>query len=329
MKEHKIKFIRNGSILISIFILIVLVLNIFYINTVEKNKLIFRRELGWQNYKKTIPNKTLNYAFFGDSHTEYELNPKYINNSFNFATGGEDYIETYYKIKKLLEQDDVKINNFILEIDIHTFSDKIRTKERLFVDLGYYSKFVDLKTISDLTDRNLLSIRIQSNIRVIGKGGEIISYFIVPPDLTIIENGWVNYTGDFPKEKRKQLVEKIYNTQFSEEKNLLEETSLNHFLKILNLAKENNINIIFINLPISYDYYLEIQKNNISRELYYERLFLEINKTKIPYSTLEYYELFFENPEYFGDPDHLNYVGSKILSQKLSKDLIGMEEQIK
>ena len=137
MNQELTKFIKNGSILIFLLILIMISLNYLYIKIIEPRKKINEKEIEWQHYKETLINNTLNYAFFGDSHTGEGVRCEFIDNSFNFSGDGEDYVETYYKIKKLLKEG-VIIKNFILEVDLHTFSDKIRTPERLFRKINYY-----------------------------------------------------------------------------------------------------------------------------------------------------------------------------------------------
>jgi hypothetical protein len=321
MKKDNKKIIKKGLVLVISIILILLILNSFYIHLIEKNKIIFRKELEWQNYRLELQDNKLDYAFFGDSHARQDLNPEFINNSFNFGTSGEDYTETYYRILNLLKNDNIEINSFVLEIDSHSFSDKIRTNQRLFRNLHYYSDFVKLSKISEFRDESFLSVWIKSKFIVIGKGEEMISY-LSSTESTQIKKGWTNSTRDFSKEKNKRKsAEARVNLLFSEEKKLLENRSLSHFLKIINLAEENNISIFLIMYPLSYEYNLELEKNNFSRKNHYEKLFYEIDKTGAKYKVLDYYNLFVNNPEYFDDSDHLNYNGAEILSKKVAENL--------
>lgn len=320
MKELYI-LMKKGTVFIIISIIILTLLNAVYIKEVEKDKVAFRKEAEWQNYRNNFFNGTIDYAFFGDSHTRESINPIYINNSFNFASAGEDYTETYYKIIKLLKKDNITVKNIVLEIDIQTFSDKMRTDENLFREMRYYSQFVDIKSLSVLKKENPLSLFIQSNIPVLGMGEEIMSHFLSPKKLTEIRMGWVNYTTDFSKINKTQSASLLYAKQFSETPVLFENRSFSHFKKILLLAEKENITIILIIYPISYEYDQELIKNNISIDDYYRNLFAEINKTVLKYEVLDYYAVFFHNDTYFGDSDHLNYKGADIFSQKVRGDL--------
>ena len=306
-----------------VFLIIIILLNQCYILKIEKNKRIYRVEAEWQEYKKMLPNSTLDYAFFGDSHIVDALNPIYINNSFNFGSAGEDYIETYYKIRKIIEKDRIRINNFILQIDRHTLSNKLRTNNRLFMNLMYYSQFIPLNQIAELKEKDRFSLLLEINLPIAGKGIEIIDFFKSPPDLTPITLGWNNRTEDFSLGEKENYTLTRIRDHFIDNDLVLDsinEKSLEYFCKILEIAKENNIKIILIKYPVSKEYDKGLKKNNISIENYYNELFNKINNVTLNYILLDYYDDFFEHLEYFSDPDHLNFVGSEILSKKVAED---------
>lgn len=320
MRKDINKFSIKGILFISLFVIIVFVLNSLYINHIEKDKIIVRKELEWQEYKKNLSDSSLDYAFFGDSHTVNGLNPEYIDNSFNFASSGEDYIETYYKIRKIIEKDNIKIKNFILEIDTHTFSSSIRTSQRLFEQLDY-KNYMSLKDLSYLKQRSQLALLFDSEIKINGKGAEIINHIFSKPNPTFLRLGWTKNTGDFSKSNKSETALTTYNSYFKNEPILIEKKSFDYFYNILKLAKANDIGIIFIKYPMSYEYNVELERHNLSKENYYQDLFINIDEGLIDYVVLDYYDLFFEHPEYFSNSDHLNYIGSEILSRKVAEDL--------
>jgi hypothetical protein len=326
MKTHKKSFIIKLFIFMSIFLLILFLLNLFYIKVIGEKKLILKEDAEWQMYKNKLPNANLEYAILGDSHARNGANPLFINNSFNFAVGYEDYTETYYKIKKIMEKDRIKVKNFILELDTHTFSDKMRTNMSLFSQLDYYSKFVSISKISRLTGKSRLSLFIQLKIPVIGKGKEMLFYFIFPNIPTIFNLGWTNYTESFLDIDRTASAVNKYKEHFSTKPVLIENRSFNYFKEILKIANENNVGIIIVEYPLSYEYDVELKKHNISREIFYDNIFKEINKINPNYLLLEYYDLFFEHPEYFADSDHLNAIGAEVLSRKINNELLNWEK---
>jgi hypothetical protein len=56
-----------------------------------------------------------------------------------------------------------------------------------------------------------------------------------------------------------------------------------------------------------------------------ETLYAEVDElaSRYPvyYGILDYHDLFFDHPEYFFDPDHLNIKGSDLFTEKLAGEL--------
>jgi hypothetical protein len=321
MNSNIKKDIIGSTIIIVIFLTLFILINLYYIYEVQSNKIIYKQEAEWQKYRQNLSNNTLEYAFFGDSHAAIGFNPTYVNNSFNFASTGEDYVETYYKINKLINHEQIKINYFVLEIDPHTFSDGMREKERLFQEPWYFKQFISLQEISTLKNEFILKTFFKANYPVIGKGSEIIKYIFLKPEITQVKMGWINKTGNFSEQNRTKVTYLTYTKEFSKNPNLLENTSFEHFKRILRIANENNITIIFIKYPLPRDYDSALKENNISIEEHYNKLFSEIEKENKNYQVLDYYNIFIDDIELFSDADHVNYIGSDILSQKIREDL--------
>ena len=118
--------------------IIISALDISYIKLISDKKQVVRLENTYLDFLKNTKNKNLEFGFFGDSHPKAAINPAYMNNSYNFAFAGEDYVETYYKLKKITEKDGISLKYAVFEIDPHTFSDKVRITERLFTSPAVY-----------------------------------------------------------------------------------------------------------------------------------------------------------------------------------------------
>ena len=326
MKEHKIKFVERGLLFLAILASIVLILNVIYITTVQEKNNLDRQDTIYYEYINNLGTKEINYVFFGDSHTRYGINPMYIDDSFNFGIPSENYIETYYKFKKILEEDNGTINNIVLEVDLHTFKHKSRPKERLFSD-SYYANIVPINEMLQLKYQNVVPILIQEYFPVIGNGLDLVGFFITPPTTTSptsIYLGWANNTGNFSSSNRSQIANTTYERHFGNDNpNGIEEIRFEYFMKVLEVAKNNEVNVIFIKYPVSKEYDDFINKNNITKDEYYEFIFANVNDTLGEnYTVLDYYDVFFEHAEYFFDPDHLNDIGSKNLSEKIQSDLM-------
>lgn len=314
-------FMKKTIIFVLLFVVLLLYLNQLYILKVDSNKYIHRKQIEWDSYKKTLYNNTLDYAILGDSHPRTALNPAFINNSFNFAIPAEDYTETYYKLKNLLEVDKVRIKNLVLQIDVHTFSDKLRNDDNLFKEIRYYGNFIPLEDISNLKKKGKVPLFLEINFPVLGNGPELITQLADAQSLTLSNRGWVNSTDNFSISKNKTNdALNTYKRHFNKDPNLIENRSREHFIQILKLVEKNNINVIFVKYPVSNEYSLQLKNHYIPVDEYYSKLFNELKNVTINYTVFDY-STFFNISDYFSDPDHLNYIGSSVLSKKFSTDI--------
>lgn len=303
MKKDKIKIIKKSTLLILILICSMTILNQIYILKIENQKQMYLID---QEYEHTDPIK---YVFFGDSHTRNSINPTIINQSFNFGTGDEDYIETYYKFKRIIKQQDIKTAFF--EIDAHTFSNKLRKEEKLFAQTRYWSQYLTLKEIHSLNKKSYFKLIIEKYVPIIGNGKDFISVALSKP--TKINKGWTNnsntYDQDIP------LAQRRYDILFNKNPKI-EKNSFEYFLKTIELAKDNNISVVIIKYPISKEFNKVLINNNFSLEKYYQNIF---NNISIEYELIDYQNKYFNNPEFFSDPDHLNYLGSTVISENINE----------
>ncbi|MDA1196369.1 MAG: hypothetical protein O2779_00190 [Nanoarchaeota archaeon] len=316
MKEHKIKFVKRGTLFLLIALITILLINQAYITKILPKKQVFRKETEWQTYKSSIPNATLQYALFGDSHTLYASNPNFINNSYNFASSAEGYIETYYKLRKIIEIDNIEIKTIILEVDPHTFSEKTRANEGLFHELRYYTQFIPLKEIAKHKEQSIISLAIENHLPIIGKGDEILSQVVSSE----IDKGWISSKKVFEDKDKQKIARTQYKKHFTASPNLIQEKTFTYFKELLKFAKENEINIVLVTYPLTKEYQKEIE--NLQLDTYYNTILKEANTISTSYHILEYQALFLEHPEYFGDADHLNHQGAEQFSKKLQEDLI-------
>lgn len=303
--------------ILTIFFLILL--NQIFINLVLNKEIVYRTENIYNNFISNPENRNISYAFFGDSHTENAINPIYINNSYNFALGAENYIETYYKIKKIVEKDNVSIKNIVLEIDPHTFSERTISEDTIFTNLYLYKNYLSLNDIKKIRKNDsIYKIWFEENFPVIGHGEDF--RFIYFKDISTIYHGWLNNTGNFSTLDKEKILKRTYDLHFNNKKRIANLT-FEYFLKILDFAKEKNISIFLIKYPQSKELNDYLSVRNITSEDYYDYIFNEIDFKGINYKLLDYYKEYFNNSGYFADSDHLNGLGAQIFSKKINNDL--------
>ncbi len=327
MKNNKIKFIKQSILFICILSVFIFGLNFIWLESIQKSKNIFRGEEIYINYIKTLGDKKIDLAFFGDSHTQDAVNPDYIKNSFNFGFPSENFVEIYYKLKRIIEEDDILIKSIVLEIDWHIFSDKRAQEHGLFKEIPFYLRFVSLFDMAELKQKSLFNIFIQGYFPFLGNGEKMVRYFLQDrSNLTPIYLGWAEKIGDFSlyKNKKKVALERV-NYFFDDGIAKINEQVFDYFLKSIQLAKENGINVVVIKYPLSKEYDDAISNIGIKdiEKDYYSKIFNGIeSKLGKDYSLLDYYDVFFDHSEYFSNSDHLNKIGASKLSNMISEALV-------
>ncbi len=319
MKKDKIRFIKRSVVFLVVFVMLFFFVNGLYVRFVEGKKHAYRAEEIYQDYIDGLSVREVDFAFFGDSHTKVGINPKFIPGSYNFGTFAENYVKTYYKFRRVLHQDDVKINNAVFELDMHTFSTLLTDKTRLLNDLDLYSRFMSYDEIIEIKKEPILKILLQVNFPVIGSGDEF-HVLMTEPKMAEMYMGWTMKDGNFSLQNKKEVAEKMHNHFFKQHERI-SEISFEYFMKALDLAKKNDINVIFIKYPVSEEYDQLLVENKVSRDDYYSFIFERVNFSLSDYLVLDYHDIFFDNPDYFADSDHLNHMGAELLSSRVYMDL--------
>ncbi len=326
MKKNNLdkKIIKFFIIFIISAIFIILLLNNIYVTSVLTKKTFYRKELDYYTFVNNIPDKKLNIIFFGDSHPFHDINPVFFNKSYNYGSGSENYIKSYYKLRKIIEKDNLSIDKIILQLDPHTFSTYYTKDDFLFNELPLYSRFVSQKEIKEILQKDsFVKIFIESYLPVIGRGEEF-GIFIKSPEWTNIKSGWIINNESFSEKNKSYFVDRSFNL-FYKGQNMRSNISLEYFFKMIKYAKVNNITVILLTYPHSKEYSLMIKDKNISLDNYYSYLFKEIEKSiGCNYYYINYYDIYFNKSEYFGDDTHLNYQGATEFSQKIKEDMANM-----
>lgn len=273
-----------------------------------------------EKFFKNKNNSYIKYAFFGDSQFRDDLNPDFIDKSYNFASSAESFIETYYKLNYLVSKRNVSIDFIVIQLDLHSFSHTKSDDAHLFADIWSFKEQISYQELADLKKQSYLKIFLKSNLPFIGSGKD----FFVEKDITSVHFGWTNQTSDFSKQNKDDIAIIKYD-QFFGKNPKIDNISAEYLLMILKLAKENNISVVFIKTPISKEYHEVLKSHNISGYPYYEKFYAEIfdkiNNTNEEYHVLDYYNLYFERDYEFRDSNHLKGIGAEDFSKIVYSDL--------
>ncbi|MCU0370640.1 MAG: hypothetical protein MUC31_04445 [Bacteroidales bacterium] len=264
---------------------------------------------------------TFTYLAMGNSHNS--INTRILPNSFNYGSPGENYIRTYYKLRYILEQTGRKPEYLLLQADISNFGPKISDR---FEYNYYWVRYVDYI--------ELARIKKNKDIMYQWLEGRFFSYAGNYKDLWLsivyrIKMKEVDmYRGyrahrDYRNfanvaDRQKVAWDKAHLILSKEE--YFDDDIRTYFEMIMKLCQENGVKVLLIRFPEAKELYEEEAAIVPVDKLYHE-IGNIASRFTVFNGILDYHDLFFDHPEYFFDPDHLNVKGSDIFSEKLAEDL--------
>lgn len=308
--------------LIFIVITLIIILSIFdklYFSAITSKKQLYRTE---QEYLSLVNNtaRSLKYINFGDSHAKNAINPRFIDDYFNFASGAQDYIVAYLHLKKILYHDNVSVDNVIIEIDPHSLTDALYPKDYQIKDVWFWYQSGLIREVKLLNDYDSVELFIKSHLYS-ASGGENLRLFFVPPPLSDTYRGWIDPLTNFSDEKDlRKATENYFKATFVNNKTQVNLVGSQYLKKLVFLANSSGSNIIFIRYPLSTQYQSYMGEVGFNITDYYNNVFTLINSTGVPYKFLDYKDAF-TNISFFADPGHVNPVGAEIISKRLVDDI--------
>ncbi len=255
-------------------------------------------------------NNNQHILFLGNSHIECSIDDRIVNDSFNFARGGERLECAYNKLKLLTEKNIGIIDTVYMSYDymfLTTSTDSVPPPSY------YYSPWLmSQNTLTDwLKIFTLSSVDYSfghfSHLYVYWKYMDMLSF--LRTEDSIVKN---KYLGGYLYLKRDKLDEAIRRRKSNPTISIDKIDRLNlYFLdRIVDYCKKNGIVLCFITPP---QHKLAPENMVLCHQLHSERY------GDIPLLDFRYMEL---PDSCFGDLDHLNYRGAKFFSEYLEKKVI-------
>lgn len=247
------------------------------------------------------PTTSRNKIFLGDSTSKASIDTKIAREYENYSQGGETYLFSYIKLKRLIETqkvDTVLINFSPLNIinnkfDLASMSGRQR-----------YFPIIDQEGHWDLFKSNpIVYLR---------------SFAELPKDLfSLLKERKINF-GGFTANVSKKYNENFYSPNHQETR--ISPYQEKYLSKIVKLSRENNIHLVFINLP---KFTGDKNYKNYNHPLFlhfYKKNYADIDFINLSDFRLENYTKSNE-PEknYFADMIHHNEKGGVLFSKIFSK----------
>jgi len=244
----------------------------------------------------------------GDSRPESAINDDILSNAFNFSQSGTAYFYSYLKIRAMLENNP-HIDTLVLG---YAYDDISKSRDEWF-NGAEMIKFKMPKYLLLFNYRDFISLfqsnpyEVSKNIHrtVIYNSSAVLKY--------IITGQGIDHLGGFQYLERDKLQEakNRYSPGKDEENLEYSKYQEEYLLKIYNLARSKNIDLILLNTPI---HALKQEAEEKYKDYYYSFAEHQLPETVIVNHTN------MDIPEYgFGDLEHLNYKGAQIYSEYLKE----------
>jgi len=236
----------------------------------------------------------------GDSQMQRLLPESIDEPTYNFASSGEHYYFTYYKLLRICKVENFRVKKVLLGISAHNFA-------------PIYTALFDLNTPEG--KKSLKSYLYF--IPIIGyefiKSNEIFSKSMIQS--IFLGPDW----GGVIRSKHLNPSESLINISFNMHYKINSEHAESfqiqnlYIRKIYDLCKTNNIQLVFVSTPYHRGYKMQVEKK------YFELLANAVNQ----YKDIEY--LNFLNSDIdstqMADGNHLNYFGAQIITQSINDHL--------
>lgn len=272
--------------------------------------------------ERLILDKNISILICGASHLMCALDDKIIPNSINTCLTSESYYYTYYKLKKILQNDN-DLKYILLGLSFSSYGDNFDNQIYETGKIRYmYPKYFLI-----LESREKLSLFKKNPIGLLKSTPYILKSAII----TFLKSSkYTNYPfwGYFRDSKNTNLSDKnikaaINRHYYDSGSGLLQnisELQFEYFMKIIKLCNDKNIKLYLINAPVSNEYFSKIPEIFINHYYNIVKNF-KFNKN---IEILDYHN--YQLPKNcFSDADHLNNNGAKIFSEKIINEINGLQ----
>ena len=266
----------------------------------------------------------ISVIILGDSHPLKGFEAAQIDGAYNFATKGEGYILTYYKMKKYLDNGKFEPKLAILPLDLHTFS-TYPSEQVIQKDPAFWRKFVNYYELGKINGHpiNFMWEKFKANFAYLGGIEEVadVRWPEPPWETEVMEKGFMPTPGDFSlytPARRIDQGEERAALHFTDSTYLSDDT-LFYFYRLLDLLVANDVQIVFVWYPTVEEYYQGVNGYLPVEQHYATMQSLIADYPVLAY--LDYHDALWEHPEYFADSDHLNPHGAEIFTEMIVEDL--------
>lgn len=271
-------------------------------------------------------NDTLKYLMAGNSHNITD--PEILGNSFSYVTPRELYLQTYYKLRHVLEHGVKRPQYLLISVDPINFNPK--AEKDLTFD-GYWRKYIDYRELVRETGDYGYLLNWANGTFFNYVGNYKFIYNSIPylkADFSQIKHGYFprrNYRNFGMDKNREALGLERATAYLSAYRGMNRLGTVTYYGKILDLCTRYGIRPVLLRMPQSDEYRKHAAEFADIVQLDREVVILS-EKHSSDFILLDFRDDFAGRPQYFFNADHVNPVGTAIITRKIKTILDSLEQ---
>ncbi|MEM7129580.1 MAG: hypothetical protein AAF702_24820 [Chloroflexota bacterium] len=293
----------------------------FALGFIFNNVILSQTGLAKKDKNLRLHNHLVDTLVLGDSHSLNNIAPTLLSDStFNLAVGGLSYMQTYYRLKHYLEnEDNGSLQVIILPYDLHSFSSN---RANNIVERPYYwKKYIDYVEYGLQTNTLLraIQIRIVGEIPYLSGFTDTVRFLKANYQRQVNEDILSSIRGDFSKSKNPEAQAAARAKEHFGGHDVLDSTAIYYFDRIMSIATTANLQVVLIKHPVSHEYYVAASRFVNTGE-FYDRL-ATLTTSKYDVIVLDHQKTYFDQNDLFVNSDHLNVEGRRRFTYTIRDEL--------
>ena len=294
------------------------------LSRVYERTVLAESDLGLVQSQLQEPEVPIRRLFVGDSHVRRGVVAQRIEGAFNFAALGESYALTYYKLKDALDDPTVsgRVETVILSADLHSFSGY---RAGRITNAAYYRPMIDLSEAATRTGLYLEYYSLAPRSAFFAYAGSGLDLLRHLRRIATRTHRARPSAGAFEAHPGR-FIESPDRSEEAETRALahfgqgqpFDESMFEYFLRSIALIQEKGLRAVVVSYPVTREYAAaasELLAEDPDRRV--EAALEGLDGV----TWLRYRETYFDRPQLFADPDHLNLAGAIVLAAQLAEAL--------
>lgn len=260
------------------------------------------------------------YLVMGDSHPKRGVNPRILGSAFNFASAGETHIQTYYKLRHVLERSGKQVETVLLSCDLHTFAG---CRSHMPHNWYYWARYVDPLEVGLRRGKLCAYLARYLQGRFAPYSGEFITVvrYLGYEGRTRIVDGWEPASSGWLSEPEKILAARRKAAYHFPDSGRPDECLIEYFSMSLELCKQKGVGVVAVRYPVTPQYHEAMMAKAAVANI--DDAVRTVLAGHPECRLLDFSDAFFGRDDRFHDVDHLNEHGAGELSRQLRNLLEG------